>query len=256
MSPGSVVWLLIVVSPVSRARSRVARMLGIGTGVGSKGGAGRDPRVAEGGDVVQRPPARRPDGEGRLAVGTVPGHELVRLVVGDHRAPPDGLEPRVAVPEVEAAGEGVELRPAHRVRGQPQGTGRLQGALVVGQGAADGDRPRGRRAVQALVALVVHGGLPALREQRRPDRPDQHHGNGRAPDRGRPAVGTGRAGAPGLPTRIAVMGTVSTRPAPGSSAREAEPLARRLVVAQVVLDLGDQVGGVERLVTQSSAPAV
>jgi hypothetical protein len=145
-----------VAGPLERGQqARVA------AGVGPDAGAGRDPRVAELGHVVHRPPAGRPDGEPWLAVGPVPGHEGRRLVVGDHRAPADALEPPVALAEVEAAGEGAELR-----------------------------------AVQALVALAVHGGLPAPGQQRRSRRPDQHDADGHAPEQMRPP---GRPVAPGAP---------------------------------------------------------
>jgi hypothetical protein len=160
---------------------------GDGPGVGAQRRAERDPRVAVLGDVVDRPPARRLDGEARLAVPAGPGHEAGRLVVGDHRAPADPLEPRVAVAEVEAAGEGAELGPVHRVRGQPQRPRRLEGVLVGGQGAGDRGRARGGRPVQALVALAAHGRLPAPGDQERRHQPQGGHDHGRAPEHVGPA---------------------------------------------------------------------
>ena len=112
-----------------------------GPGVGSQRRAERDPRVAVDGDVVDRPPARRLDGEGRLAVPAGPGHEAGRLAVGAHRAPADALETRVAVAEVEAAGEGAELAPVDRVRGQPQRPRRPERVRPARRPAAPGRTP-------------------------------------------------------------------------------------------------------------------
>jgi hypothetical protein len=169
---------------------------GVGAGVEPPGRAEPAGRLVVQRDVVHRPRAWWPDGEARCAVGPGVAHEAVRPAGGHRRPPADAVQPRVAALQVQGPGEGPELAAPHRRRGQPQGAFDLQGVLVVVQRGADGDHPRGRQPVQALLALPGHGVVPGPGDRGRRDHAAQGDPDGHGPPQGSPGSRTATPGAP------------------------------------------------------------